>query len=171
MSSIATYAAVDVTAHTVHRLDFAVEEEFDEFRARFEKEVPPFSLDLVGEGDGWDAITERTMAAAPHGFLYYNRLDALPFFSRAGHTTPCTTYLMGNHVFAEQMFRFNPAILLYAPLRVAIYGDRDGTTHLTMDQPSTRFRSFADPEISAVGEMLDDRLAQLLPHLGIAVAK
>lgn len=153
--------------HTTVRLDFVVDQNFEEFRDRYETKVPEFTMDLLGEGDGWDAIEARTSSAAPHGFLRYNRLDVGPFFSRAGHSTPCTTYLMGNHIFAERMFRFDPTILLYAPLRVAIFGDRNGATHFAMDQPSTRFDSFGDPDVAGVGAMLDDRLNALLPHLGI----
>jgi uncharacterized protein (DUF302 family) len=74
---------------------------------------------------------------------------------------------MGNHVFAETMFRHDPGILRYAPLRVVIYQDKQGGTHLAVDQPSTRFDPFADPEIAAVGEMLDEKRADLLVVLGL----
>jgi hypothetical protein len=167
MPDTIAFAQVTRTEHTTVRLDFVVPEKFETFRSRFEASVPAFSPELLGAGDGWDAICERTMAAAPHGFLHYHRLDVLPVFSRNGHTTPCTTYLMGNHVLAEQMFRHDPAVLLYAPLRVAIYGGQDRCTHLAVDQPSTKFGSFSNPDIAAVGATLDERLVELLRHLGI----
>jgi hypothetical protein len=167
MSVTSAFAQVTQTGYAAMRLDFIVPEEFETFRNRFEASVPAFSTDLLGAGDDWDAICERTMAAAPHGFLHYHRLDVLPVFSLAGHTRPCTTYLMGNHVLAEQMFRHDPAVLLYAPLRVAIYSGHDGGTHFAVDQPSTTFGSFANPNITAVGTMLDERLVDLLRHLGV----
>jgi hypothetical protein len=167
MSVTNAFAQVAQTGYAAVRLDFAVPEEFESFRDRFEASVPAFSPDLLAGADDWEAICEQTMAAAPHGFLHYHRLDVLPVFSRAGHTAPCTTYLMGNHVFAEQMFRHDPAILLYAPLRVAIYRGHDASTHFAVDQPSTKFGSFTNPNISAVGTMLDERLVDLLRHLGV----
>lgn len=167
MSDVATISGAVLTEHTSVRLDFVSTESFEVFRARFEDAVPAFSPELVGEGDGWDAISERTFAAAPHAFLRYARLDGTPIFARAGHATPATTYLMGNHVFAELMFRHDPGILLYAPLRVAIFQDRAGRTHLSVDQPSGRFGSFGDPEIAATGRMLDERLADLVAALGL----
>jgi hypothetical protein len=167
MSVTSAFAQATQTGYTTVRLDFVVPEEFESFRDRFEASVPAFSVDLLGAADDWDAVRERTMAAAPHGFLHYHRLDVLLAFSIAGHTNPCTTYLMGNHVLAEQMFRHHPAVLLYAPLRVAIYRGHDGHTHFAVDQPSTTFGSFANPDITAVGTMLDERLVDLLRHLGV----
>jgi uncharacterized protein (DUF302 family) len=74
---------------------------------------------------------------------------------------------MGNHIFAEQMFRHDPAVLIYAPLRVAIYTGHDERTHVAVDQPSTTLGSFANPDIAAVGRLLDEKLAGLLRHLGV----
>jgi hypothetical protein len=67
------------------------------------------------------------------------------------------------------MYAISPAIMLYAPLRTAIYEDREGMTWFAVDQPSTRFGSFGDPGIAAVGVELDRKLAALLEHLGAPV--
>jgi hypothetical protein len=155
------------TPHTVVRLDFASTETFLALRDRFEAAVPAFDPALLDGATGWPAVVQRTMAAAPHSFLRYARLDGSPIFSMAGHAEPVTTYLMGNHVFAELMFRHDPGILLYAPLRVTIHSDHGGGTHLSVDQPSTRFASFEHPDIAAVGVMLDERLAELVTALGL----
>jgi uncharacterized protein (DUF302 family) len=85
--------------------------------------------------------------------------------SLAGDCGRCVEYLMGNHTIAEKMYRYNPAILLYAPLRTAIVEDADGVTWFTVDQPSTRFASFDTPQIAAVGIELDRKLAALLSYL------
>ncbi|MFF4055487.1 DUF302 domain-containing protein [Streptomyces sp. NPDC001668] len=87
----------------------------------------------------------------------------------AGHARRCTTYLMGNHTIAERMYRHNPGVMLYAPLRTAIYESRDGRVWFSVDQPSTRFSSFADPEIADVGAELDGKLAELFTALGLVV--
>jgi uncharacterized protein (DUF302 family) len=76
---------------------------------------------------------------------------------------------MGNHTIAERMYRHDPAVMLYAPLRTLIHEDTDGATWFTIDQPSTRFRSFGDPAITQVGLELDHKLTALLEHLGAPV--
>ena len=74
------------------------------------------------------------------------------------------TYMMGNNVIVETMFRHDAGVMLYAPLRTAIYEDNTGRVHFSIDQPSTKFASFGDPRISEVGLQLDVKLAALL-HL------
>ncbi len=87
----------------------------------------------------------------------------------AGHGQRCTTYLMGNHTIAERMYRHNPGVMLYAPLRTTIHEDRRGELWFSVDQPSTRFSSFDDLDIAAVGDELDDKLADLFTTLGVTV--
>ena len=155
------------TPHTVVRLDFTSPDPYAVLRDRFEGAVPAFDPAILGGTTNWADVVRNTMAAAPQDFLRYVTIDGSPLFSIAGHATAVATYLMGNHVFAEQMFRHDPGILLYAPLRVTIYEDKAGVAHLSVDQPSTRFGSFGDPEITAVGEMLDEKLAALITALGL----
>lgn len=71
----------------------------------------------------------------------------------AGDRGRCVDYLMGKHTIAHKMYRYNPAVLLYAP---AAYG-----------QPSTCFGSFNTPQITKVGLELDHKLAALLDHLDV----
>jgi uncharacterized protein (DUF302 family) len=163
-----------VVTHQVRRLEIAVDLPFEEFRAGYEKAVPPFDpghfFDDHGPGrPDWETITRITGQQAPHGFLLYWRNEADAMMRVAGHDRRCTTYLMGNHLVAERMYRHDPGIMLYAPLRVTIYEDHDGRLWLAVDQPSTRFASFGDPEITAVGAELDGKLADLFTTLGIAV--
>jgi len=74
---------------------------------------------------------------------------------------------MGNHVIAERMFRHHPDSLLYAPLRVLVYGDDVGEAVFALDQPSTAFVSLGIPEVTAVGRELDRKVADLLALLGV----
>ena len=76
---------------------------------------------------------------------------------------------MGNHTIAETMYRHDPGIMLYAPLRTVLYEDLDGGTHFAIDQPSHHFGSFGDPDIAATGRLLDQKLAALLATLGVSV--
>ena len=67
------------------------------------------------------------------------------------------------------MFRHDPRIMLYAPLRTVIWEDHTGDAWFTLDQPSSQFASFGIPEITDVGFELDRKLAALLQALDVAV--
>jgi hypothetical protein len=160
-------------SHEVHRLVIAVGTGFDDFRERYEQTVPLLHFErfaaLVHEGADWDAVLRATAENAPHHFIRYWILDVDALMGLAGHTSRCSSYLMGNHAIAERMYRHDPGVMLYAPLRTLIHQDADGTTWFSVDQPSTRFSSFGDPAITEVGLELDRKLAALLEHLGAPV--
>jgi hypothetical protein len=164
---------IETTSHQVDRLTIRIDESFDGFRNRYEQAVPVFQSErfdsLVERGVGWQTILDATAENAPHHFIRYWSHDFTSLMSLAGDRGRCVEYLMGNHTIAERMYRYNPAILLYAPLRTAIVEDANGATWFTVDQPSTRFGSFNMPEITKVGIELDHKLAALLEHLGAPV--
>jgi hypothetical protein len=159
--------------HEVHRLAVAVGAGFDDFRDRYEQSVPSLDTErfaaLVREGADWDTVLRAAAENAPHHFIRYWTTDAGALMRLAGDSPRCSSYLMGNHTIAERMYRHDPAIMLYAPLRTAIHEDADGTTWFSVDQPSTRFGSFGHPAITDVGLELDHELAALLEHLGAPV--
>jgi hypothetical protein len=164
---------IEIVPHEVKRLSIAVGEPFETFRARYEQAVPEFDAErfeqLAEENVDWDTIIKATAENAPHDFIIYWSRDFGSLLRLAGERLRCVEYLMGNHTIAQRMYHHNPAILLYAPLRTAIYEDAAGETWFTVDQPSTRFSSFGDPEITKVGFVLDRKLTALLQYLEMPV--
>jgi uncharacterized protein (DUF302 family) len=144
-----------------------------EFQSRYEAAVPDLPLtaveDLVSRGASWSEMVELIDSSAPHGFLIYFRNDVHPVMELAGDRADCVAYLMGNHLIAERMFRYDPRAMMYAPLHTVIWEDSNGDAWFTVDQPSKQFGSFGIPEIAEVGLELDDKLAALLGALGVAV--
>ncbi len=157
-----THGPVETVVHQVHRLSVDVGAAFDDFRARYERAVPVVDAARWGEFTEWDTVLQVAAATAPNGFFIYWQTDVAPLMQLAGEQSPCVEYLMGNHTIAQRMFHHDPAVMLYAPLRVAIYQDLQGRTRFSVDQPSTRFASFGNPEITKVGFELDGKLAALL---------
>lgn len=90
-----------------------------------------------------------------------------PMMTAAGELRPCTAYLMGSHSLVEQIYRRDPAVMLYAPLRTLIYIDSTDRTRFAVDQPSTALAGFGAPAIAELGASLDRQLAELLEVLGI----
>ena len=160
---------IETISHRVDRLTIHIDDSFEGFKNRYEQAVPRFQRDrfdsLVQRGVDWQDILAATAQNAPHEFILYWSGDFTSLMSLAGDRGRCVEYLMGNHTIAQKMYRYNPAILLYAPLRTAIVEDVDGATWFTVDQPSTRFSSFNTPQITKVGIELDHKLAALLEHL------
>ena len=65
------------------------------------------------------------------------------------------------------MYRHDPSVMLYAPLRTAIYVDAANRTRFAIDEPHPVFESFASLPIAQVGIELDRKLAALLEALDV----
>lgn len=171
MTSSVKTAEFSVLSHTMNRIDISTGVEFDQFIAAFEKAAPVVDRSVVTEiaerGGSWDDVLAAAQTNAPNGLMVYGKIDGMPFFALAGHTTKAVEYLLGNHTIAETMFRHDPKALLYAPLRLLIHADADGNAVFTMDQPSAAFGSLGIAEVTAVGESLDRKVVNLLRVIGI----
>lgn len=158
--------------HEVIRLDLPVHESYDDFLQRFESAVPAFNRERAAElaerKAPWSEIVADVRTTAPNGFLLYWKLDLTPMMSLAGNKRRATEYLMGNHVIAETMYRDDPAVGLYVPLRCIVY-EGDGESRFAIEQPSTTLSSLGWDEIAQVGRDLDHKLATLLEVLGVDV--
>jgi hypothetical protein len=158
-------------SHSMTRIDIDTGIPFDEFVAALEEAAPPLdqaALERIrAAGGNWDDVLAAAAENAPNDLILYARIDGRGFFDLAGHTTPAIEYLIGNHVIAETMFRHDAKALLYAPLRMLVYGDADGNAVFTMDQPGPAFGSLGIAEVAAVGRDLDRKVVNLLKVVGV----
>jgi hypothetical protein len=164
---------VVVVDYVVRRMTIPTGIVLPEFRARFEDAVPHLPLtqvrELVSRGAPWGEMVDLVGRAAPWGFLLYWTNDVDPVVRLAGDSSSAVAYLMGNHTIMERMFRYEPSVVMYAPLHVAIWSHSDGQAFFTVDKPSDQFGSFAHPAVAAVGRELDSKLADLLRHLHLMI--
>lgn len=161
------------TTYVVRRVTISTGVDLSEFRSRFEDAVPQLPLDQVlgleSRGAPWAEMVDLIGKTAPWGFLRYWANDVDRIVRLAGDSSSAVAYLMGNHIFMERMFRFEPSVVMYAPLHVALWSHSDGQALFTIDKPSDQFASFGDPRVTAVGNELDAKLAALLGHLGLSI--
>ncbi|MGC4757910.1 hypothetical protein [Micromonospora trifolii] len=155
-------------------LDISIDRSFEEFRQQYEAAVPAYDATafnaLVARNAPWDDVLALMRDRAPHAFLiYWSSGDLRPMMNLAGDPRHCVEYLMGNHTTAERMFRHDPAVMLYAPLRTLISDGPDGAARFIIEQPSHAFGSFGVDVIHEVGLELDSEVAALLAHLEVRV--
>ena len=158
-----------VVAHTAVRMTLALNQSLSQAIARFEELVPAVDIDVFRRSRSWDETIQLANINAPLGLMRFWKLDYAAV--RAGSGTPARSfgYLMGNQTIAEQMIRHEPEVVLYAPLRTAIYEGTDGGAFFVIDQPSALFGSFGNADITKVGRHLDALVATLLDALGAIV--
>lgn len=82
--------------------------------------------------------------------------------SQAGKRKKSKLYIIGNPLIAAQMFEQDPAVGLYVPLRLFVYEDYDGNTHVTYDKPSSLLGQFQNGKILMIAQMLDQKVEELV---------
>jgi uncharacterized protein (DUF302 family) len=159
------------STHEIRRFDLPVAPDWDAFVQAFEAAVPAADpaavMTLISDGADLAAVQRWGTAAAPNGFLVLWKDDNV-LLKLFHHTQRCITYTIGNLVMAETMYRHDPAVLLYVPLRLALHETAEGGVVLSFDQPSTALSSLNNPDVTAVAHKLDAKLAELLEHLRIS---
>jgi uncharacterized protein (DUF302 family) len=158
-----------VLAHTAVRLTVPLNQPLSQAVARFEELVPAVDIDAFLQSRSWDETIELARANGPLGLMRFWKLDYAAILTGSGTPARSFGYLIGNQTIAEQMIRHEPEVVLYAPLRTAIYEGAGGRALFVIDQPSTLFGSFGNAEITNVGRHLDALIATLLDALGAVV--
>ena len=158
-----------VVAHTAVRMTLALNQSLSQAIARFEELVPAVDIDAFRRSRSWDETIQLANINAPLGLMRFWKLDYAAVLAGSGTPARSFGYLMGNQTIAEQMIRHEPEVVLYAPLRTAIYEGADGGAFFVIDQPSALFGSFGNADITKVGRHLDALVATLLDALGAIV--
>lgn len=158
------------TEHAIRRLHLPLGRAYEDAIGDFERVVPPIEPERFQSLESWEENLALFDEVAPLGLMRFASIDALAYMHTSGTDRPGIEYLAGNHTIAERMYRHEPTAMLYAPLRLFIYGDDAGQGVLVMDQPSTLFSSLTDdPEVAAVGRELDRKVAAVLSAMGVDV--
>ncbi|MGO4299412.1 hypothetical protein [Leifsonia sp. RAF41] len=157
---------------TATRFSLASDLPFDGLVQRFEQLVPLYPrqrfVDLIEREAPWSEIVDFAESYSELGLLTYWHDSVTEMMSLAGNTAKCAFYFVGNFPVAERMYRHDPRVMNYAPLRMTIT-ETVGAVTFTTDQPSSHFASFGDPHIGAVGAGVDRKVAELLRRLDLPV--
>jgi hypothetical protein len=132
------------TTYTAVRITYDSELEFNETRGRFDERVPEFeSATSAGTRPEENLMVRRAgrgrRSCRPNWLVALARRDQGALLSLEG-----TLYLVGNQILAHEVVGRDRAAALYAPFRVAIYGDATGV-HVASDKPSSVFASLGHP--------------------------
>jgi uncharacterized protein (DUF302 family) len=139
---------------------------FDKVAAAFEQQLGRFDPEvyrsLAANGDVNEIKARIETMVGPSGFMLFGTNNHGALLRLAGQKRKAVQYVVGNPLFALQMTQHDIRASLYAPLRVLLYENEEGTTCLEYDQPSSLFGQFGDERITATATMLDRKLAGLV---------
>jgi hypothetical protein len=168
---VAEFESERVVPVAVNRIELETAVAFETLRRAFEREVPPLDENkfrqLLADGAEWREFVRAAGGNGIHSFVVFWQSHPTPIMKAGGSDAPSAAYLIGDYATIARMFRHDPGVLLYAPIRVELHVNRAGRTVLSVDQPSSHLVSFGNNKITQTGYELDRMLGDLIEELGL----
>jgi uncharacterized protein (DUF302 family) len=98
---------------------------------------------------------------AKNGMMVMAEVDQGKMLSMTGLHLQAKLFLIGNPNVGKQLFEQDHAVGLYVPLRLFVYTDANGKTHVAYDKPSTLLGQFQNEKVGMVAGMLDQKIEGL----------
>jgi uncharacterized protein (DUF302 family) len=141
---------------------------FEEFTRRLESALGRFdAAEMRGFKDDPHGAAERLRkSSGDDGLLLFDVLDHGSLAAVHGKARKAKQYVVGNPLIAARMTRHDIRAGLYAPLRLFVFEDDDGSTRVEFDRPSSLFGQFRSAAVDAVAQDLDSKLRDLIGRAG-----
>jgi hypothetical protein len=153
---------VSSTKVTIEHVTLRSPKSFEAVRSALEASVPPLDhafAKLLLEGKGDDA---RDLLARQAPLSIFGARDHGGLLLTAGLSRKAIQYDIGNPLTAVQMTQHVLSAALYAPIRVLLREDAEGTVAFEYDRPAATFGQFGKPEVDRVAGDLDEQLRAAL---------
>ncbi len=151
---------------TVDHVQRTTDKSFEDVTQAFERQLGRFDPDvyksLAAGGDAEGTKAKIEALAGPSGFMLFATHNHGALLRLAGQKRNAIQYIVGNPLFAFQMTQHDIRASLYAPLRVLLYENEEGTTCVEYDKPSSLFGQFGNDRITPAATMLDRKLEALV---------
>ena len=128
---------------------------------------PSLGKSLSREAASWPKVEATvTKIAEPFGLVRMSKIDQGRLTSLSGKVKHCSLYLVGNPVIANQIIEIDLRGSFYVPFRVAIYDDGETNGRIiSYDLPSSFLATLGRPELTAIGESLDEKMERVILDL------
>lgn len=134
---------------------------FENFTLAFEGLLGKFDRSVLEEVDFHKMENFKEMAGE-EDLMFFQVLDHGSYLNIMEFSKKAKQYVLGDHLTAIKMTRYDIRAGLYVPLRVIIYESDDHSTRIEFDQPSSIFGQFNDPEVTATAKTFDTRLSNII---------
>ena len=135
---------------------------FDAVRAKLETLVPPLDVGIMQHLENGEAEQAMQRMEAGPPLSIFTARDHGAVLMAVGLQRRAIQYEIGNPLTASKMTRHQSAAALYAPIRVLLREDTDGSVAFEYDRPVSVFGQFCDLDVDRVAQSLDRHLQAVL---------
>ncbi|HUO35348.1 MAG TPA: DUF302 domain-containing protein [Candidatus Acidoferrum sp.] len=162
-----TPASPEATTTNTKHLNYAAEKSYESVIVDLEKQLGRFEPAIYqpsgNEKPNFAEIEAKSRTTeGSSGLMIFAKYEHGALLALAGKKAQARQYVVGNPLVALQMTQADIRAAEYAPLRMLVYSEEDGRTHIDYDLPSSVFGRFRSPEIDTVARGLDEKMEWLV---------
>jgi uncharacterized protein (DUF302 family) len=148
----------------VQHVSLEVNADFESFTKNLEQSLGRFDDSMYKDLETDPATVQKRLekAAGEEGLMLFTIREHGKILNILGAPKKAKQYVLGNPLIAIKMTRHDIRAGLYAPLRIFVYEADDHSTRVEFDRPSSLFGQFDDPEVTAIAQSLDMKLANVI---------
>ncbi len=150
--------------YEVRHVCLEINADFESFTENLERSLGRFDNSMYKDLETDPAAVRKRLekAAGEEGLMLFTIREHGKLLNIFGTPKKAKQFVLGNPLIAIEMTRHDIRAGLYAPLRIFVYETDDHATRVEFDQPSSLFGQFKNPEITAVAQSLDKKLANVI---------
>ncbi|MDE3056728.1 MAG: DUF302 domain-containing protein [Bacteroidota bacterium] len=106
-------------------------------------------------------VDQLKQGVAKNGMMVMSEINQGKMLAMTGIKLNAVSLFVGNPTVGNKLFTANRAVGFVVPIRVNIYDDADGNTHISYIKPSSQLSALSNKQVDMIAKMLDQKLEML----------
>ncbi len=120
------------------------------------------AIDVTAKGSVDQTVAGLKKMVADNGMMVMGEINQGKVLSMTGLKLQSETFFVGNPNVGKQLFSEEPGAGLVVPVRINVYADKLGRTHVRYVPPSSQLQEFGNDKVNQIAQMLDEKLEKLM---------
>ncbi len=122
-------------------------------------------VELKTKGSVDETVNRLKQMVAKNGMMVMGEIHQGKVLEMTGIKVKSETLFVGNPNVGKQLFSEERGVGLVVPIRINIYADQQGQTHVRYIPPSQQLNGFGNAKVDKIAMMLDGKLANMAAML------
>ncbi len=124
-------------------------------------ELTKIGVKLTTSGSVDETVAGLRNSVAENGMMVMGEIHQGKVLAMTGLKVESETLFVGNPNVGKQLFSEEPGVGLVVPIRINIYADQLGKTHVRYIPPSQQLHGFGNDKVDQIAKMLDKKLEKM----------
>jgi uncharacterized protein (DUF302 family) len=106
-------------------------------------------------------VDQLKQGVAKNGMMVMSEINQGKMLAMTGIKLNAVSLFLGNPTVGNKLFTADRSVGFVVPIRVNVYDDADGNTHISYIKPSSQLSTLSNKQVDMIAKMLDQKLEML----------